>query len=377
MAKVLFISNIGKRVGSFSVASIAAAKKCGLFFYYAANWKAATNEQRDEDEKKYGVKLVHIDLERSPYSSNNIKAYKQLVDFVKKERIDYIHCNTPVGGILGRIVGEKCKVKKVIYQVHGFHFYDGAPIKNWLIYYPIERWLAKKTDAIITINKEDYERAKKFKLRNNGKVYYVPGVGMDLTQYNLPDDTREKKRKELGVNSSDIVLISMGDLIERKNYPVAIEAFAKVNNSKLQYFICGQGPEEKRLIKIAKDLEVEKQIHFLGYRVDIKELLCAADIFLFTSKQEGLARSLMEAMARGLPCVASRIRGNIDLLEETRGGILCDSTVEYVDAINEYINCIQRNDKIGESNKDRIKDFELGLVISELKKIYVKELLNE
>ena len=191
MAKLLFISNISDSVGSFAVASIAAAKKYGLEFYYASNWSAATDKQMAEDEKKYGIKLVHIDVERSPYSTKNFQAYKKIVDFIREEKIDYIHCNTPVGGLLGRLAGEKCNVKRVIYQAHGFHFYNGAPKKNWLIYYPIERWLAKKTDAIITINKEDFERAKTFKLKNNGQVYYVPGVGMDLSKYKRADSFRE------------------------------------------------------------------------------------------------------------------------------------------------------------------------------------------
>src|SRR5699024_480990 len=136
---------------------------------------------------------------------------------------------------------------------------------------------------------------------------YVPGVGIDLSQYELPENIRENKRKELGLKETDVVLISMGDLIDRKNYPVAIEAMAKAGNSNLQYYICGKGPEEDKLKKMAEDLGVKEQVHFLGFRTDIKELLKAADIFLFTSKQEGLARSLMEAMASGLPCVASKI----------------------------------------------------------------------
>lgn len=372
MAKILFISNIAKRVGSFSVASIAAAKECGLEYYYAANWDAATKEQRKEDEEKYGIKLVHIDLVRSPYSPKNIKAYKQLVELIKKEHIDYIHCNTPVGGILGRLVGQKCKVKKVIYQVHGFHFYDGAPMKNWMIYYPIEKWLARKTDAIITINKEDFERARTFKLKNDGKVYYVPGVGMDLSQYELLGDAREHKRHELGLKNTDIVLISMGDLIERKNYPVAIEAIARCQDSNLQYYICGKGPEEEKLMKMTENMGIKEQVHFLGFRSDIKELLRAADIFLFTSKQEGLARSLMEAMASGLPCIASRIRGNTDLLEGKSGAFLCTNIEEYVDALTRLKDKNLR-EKCGEACTARILNFSMEKVESELISTYSSE----
>lgn len=376
VTKILFVSNIAKRVGTFSAASIAASKLCGMEYYYAANWEASTLEQRKEDEEKYGIRLIHIDLARSPYSLRNIKAYKQLVEFVNKERIDYIHCNTPVGGILGRLVGEKCKVKKVIYQVHGFHFFDGAPKKNWLIYYPVEKWLAKKTDVIITINKEDFARARTFKLKNEGKVYYVPGVGIDLTQYILPENVRKIKREELGLKGSDIALISMGDLIERKNYSVAIEAVAKINNSNVHYYICGKGPEEEKLRAIAKKMGVDKQIHFLGYRSDIKELLKASDIFMFTSKQEGLARSLMEAMASGLPCVVSKIRGNTDLIENTQCGFLCNNVEEYTDAINRVLDMHTTN-IMQNACLERIKQFDVETVTSKLHEIYQKELLNK
>ena len=374
MSKILFISNIAKRVGSFSVASIEAAHRNGLDFYMAANWTSATEEQLREDEHKYNVKIINIDLARSPYSPKNITAYKQLVEFIKKENIDYIHCNTPVGGLLGRLAGKKCKVKKVIYQAHGFHFYKGAPLKNWLIYYPIERWLAHYTDALITINKEDYERAQGFKLRKNGKVYYVPGVGIDLSQYELPESTREIKREELGLKETDVALISMGDLIDRKNYPVAIEVVAKANNPSLQYFICGKGPEEDKLKKMAEDLGVKEQIHFLGFRTDIKELLKAADIFLFTSKQEGLARSLMEAMASGLPCVASRIRGNTDILSGTEGGFLCevDDVETYAEKINLLVKAPQMRESMGKNAMISVHNFSTKVVVDELGRDYAE-----
>lgn len=372
MKKILYITNISYGVSSFSVAAVASAKTLGYRFFLAGNFSGASSEKIKNDEEEFGVKIINIDLARSPYSPKNITAYKQLIDFVKKENIDYIHCNTPVGGLLGRLAGKKCKVKKVIYQAHGFHFYKGAPLKNWLIYYPIERWLAHYTDAIITINKEDYERAQGFRLRNNGKVYYVPGVGIDLSQYELPENTRELKRKELGLKETDVALISMGDLIDRKNYSVAIEAVAKANNPNLQYFICGKGPEEEKLKKMVEDLGVKEQIHFLGFRTDIKELLKAADIFLFTSKQEGLARSLMEAMASGLPCIASKIRGNTDLLDEGKGGYLREVT-----DVTGFSGCLKKlvddelvRKQMSEYNLSSIKKYEIKVVKESIKEVY-------
>lgn len=376
MEKILFITNMSKGVGSFSIASVEAAKRCGLQYYLAGNFEGTQKEKLRKDEEQYGVLIKQIDLARSPYSPNNITAYKQLVKLIKEEGIDYIHCNTPVGGLLGRLAGKKCKVKKIIYQAHGFHFYKGAPLKNWLIYYPIERWLAHYTDTIITINKEDYERAQEFRLRNNGKVYYVPGVGIDLSQYELPENTRGIKRNELGLKETDVALISMGDLIDRKNYPVAIEAVAKANNSNLQYFICGKGPEEEKLKKMAEDLGVEEQIHFLGFRTDIKELLRAADIFLFTSKQEGLARSLMEAMASGLPCVASKIRGNVDLLDEGKGGFLPEVTdvTGFSESLMKLADDELLRKRMSEYNLREINSYAVDSVAKEISEAYSEAL---
>lgn len=375
MAKILFISNMTKKVGSFSVSSIAAAQKCGLEFYFASNWSEASAEQIAADEKKYNIKIVCIDLVRSPYSIQNIKAYNQLVNLIKKEHIDYIHCNTPVGGMLGRLVGKKCKVKKVIYQVHGFHFYNGAQKKNWLVYYPIEKWLARKTDAIITINKEDYERAKKFKLRNNGNVYYVPGVGIDLSNYEQNLAMREKKRDELKLKDSDLAIISAGELNTNKNNKVIIEAIARLQKVNIHYYLCGKGPCEEQLKKLAQERNLDQQVHFLGYRTDVGELLQAADIFVMPSYREGLSRSIMEAMACGLPCIVSNIRGNSDLVQDDIGGYLLAP-----DDINGFANAIQmfaqQPDlfvKMKYNNLKKIKNFSTNVVIKKLTNIYLDE----
>ena len=231
---------------------------------------------------------------------------------------------------------------------------------------------------LITINNEDFECAKKFNLKNKGKVYYVPGVGMDLSQYNIPESVGVEKRQELNLSSDDIALISMGDLIKRKNYSVAIEAIAKCNNSKLHYYICGKGPEESALKNLAISLGVENQIHFLGYRTDIKQLLKASDIFFFTSKQEGLARSLMEAMASGLPCVASNIRGNVDLIVEGEGGFL--KSVNDISGYAESIEYLANNPSVVNSMKEHnlksIKNYEIKAIIKELENVYSLEFDN-
>ncbi len=379
MSKILFISNISNRITTFVTASISAAHDLNIDFYQAANWQDTESSQIKADEKAYDIKIKSVPISRNPLAKTNLTAYKELVEFIKQEKIDYIHCNTPTGGVLGRLAGKKCNVKKVIYQAHGFHFYKGAPKKNWLVYYPVERWLAHYTDAIITINAEDFEAAKKFKLRNNGKVYYVHGVGIDMSQYDLSKKDREGKRNELGLSENDVALISMGDLIERKNYDTAIRAVAEAETPNLQYFICGKGPEEEKLKALAESLGVSEQIHFLGFRSDIKALLTAADIFLFTTKQEGLPRSMMEAMASGLPCIASKIRGNTDLLEGTEGGFLCETTdaSAYAEKLKLLANDKALRETMGKNNLITLRKFSTETVSDELRKVYEAEFSSQ
>lgn len=369
--KMLYILNTTNRVNNFSYSSMIAAQELGIEFHIAGNWTGYDNPaEKRADEKKYGIKIHQIDFIRTPYDPRNIKAYRQVVELIKRERFDVIHCNTPIGGVIGRLAGRKCGVNKIIYEAHGFHFFNGAPKLNWMIYYPIEKWLAHYTDCIVTMNAEDNAVAKKFKLRNESMVYNVHGVGIDLNEFEGSDQDRESKRKELGFTDEDILLISMGDLITRKNYKVAIEAIAKCNNPKLHYIICGKGEELNNLKQMAVSLGVTKQVHFLGFRTDIKELLAASDLFVLTSLQEGLPRSTMEAMASGLPCIASKIRGNVDLIENGKGGFLCNpyDANQFAQAIQAC--SIETRKRFSESNLITIKKFDVDSVITEMKRIY-------
>lgn len=377
--KLLFISNIiGNRVGSFAMASIQAAKQLQIEYHMAANFNNSTKEQMKMDEEEYGIILHHIDFERNPIKPANIKAYKQIVNLINEEQFDVIHCNTPIGGVIGRLAGRRCGVKKVLYQAHGFHFYKGAPAHNWIVYYAVERCLAHYTDSLLTINREDYERALSFHLRKHGRVYRVPGVGLNTADYIPYEFDRELKRSGLGLKSSDIVIISAGDLIKRKNYKTAIKAVAGTADQRIKYIICGRGPLENDLKKLADKLGVKSQILFLGYRTDVKELLWASDIFLFTTYQEGLPRSLSEAMASGLPCIASDIRGNCDLIEEGKNGYLCapDDMEGFKNAIIQLKDDGDLRCQMGKANKIKIKEFDFDAAQKAIQEVYEKELLS-
>lgn len=396
--KILYILNIAKRVNNFSYASMLAAQELGIEFHIAGNWSYASQEERLADEQQYGIKIHQIDFIRTPYHPGNRKAYSQLKELIQREKYDVIHCNTPIGGVLGRILGKKCKVEKVIYQAHGFHFYKGSPKINWMIYYPIEKLLARYTDALITINQEDFEFSKiKFKLRNNGKIYYVPGVGIDTTQYNTGEISRfaklselsssndkasltlsdgcplwAKKRMELNIPLDAFVIISVGELNANKNNTVIISALEKLNRSDVHYVLCGVGELESALCQQVKESGLENNVHFLGYRNDVKELYEMANGFVMPSLREGLSRSIMEAMASGLPCIVSKIRGNTDLVIDNKGGFLCEPTDigGFASAIGLLCDNFEKCKEMSIFNKEKIVEFDVEVVKKAIGSIY-------
>lgn len=354
--------------GNVSKPCLQAALDLGYDVHYGVNRK-----NPEELKCNMPVKLFEAHTYRSltNFKDNKI-AFKNFMKLLKGNNIEAIHCNTPIGGTIGRVCGKLKKVKKVIYTAHGFHCYKGAPLFNRTVLKWAEQIMAHWTDAVITMNQEDYEFARTLKLRNGGKAYLVHGVGINTEDYFNAKVDVDAKRQELGLSEDDILLISMGDLIPRKNYPVAIKAIAEANNSKLHYLICGKGPELDNLKALAKDLGVENQIHFLGFRTDIKELAKASDIFIFSTLQEGMPRSMMEAMACGLPCIASKIRGNVDLIEDGVNGYLCDTAdvSGFADAIKKISEDKELRDAMSKANLEKIKEYDISVVEKEIKGIY-------
>lgn len=343
-------------------------------------WETAVAARNDYENPAdchipYCDHYYNIPFERSPFKTGNLKAYKELKKVIDEGHYNIIHCHTPVGAALTRLAAEDARKKgtKVFYTAHGFHFYDGAPLVNWLTYYPVEKWLAHKTDVLITINKEDYHRAKKnFKA---GKVVYVPGVGIDLSRFESKPYIREKKRKELGFKEDDLLLLSVGELIERKNHRVVLEAIGKLKGQptykNLHYIICGIGVLEEELKELSKTLGISDHVHFLGYRNDISDICNVADVFVFMSYQEGLPVALMEAMACGLPVICSKVRGNTDLIDDGKNGLFAENKVDDVSRkIEELAENPEKRKAISLAAEKTIKRFDLTSVEEKMMKIY-------
>ena len=364
MKKILIISTVSRQFYLFEQGNIEVLHSLGYEVHAAANFS-------DANERLDALDIVRhpFDIQRSPFSIKNIKAYKQLKQIMKSENFDAVHCHSPMGGILARLATKAVGVSPVIYTAHGFHFYNGAPLINWLVYYPVERFLARCTDILITINQEDYNRAQKFK---TGKVVYVPGIGVDTKGFNSVSIDRDKKREMLGIPDDTIALLSVGEMIKRKNHETVIRAMEKLNRKKVVYLICGRGKLEGYLKELTKILGLEDKVRFLGFRNDVSEICLASDVFVFPSYQEGLSVSVMEAMSAGLPIICSSIRGNIDLIKNSKGGYLLKP--EDVDG---FANCILKvlDDAelrlfMGAQNKETVKQFDISNIKKEMSKIY-------
>lgn len=318
----------------------------------------------------YCDKHFNIPFERSPLKKNNILSYKQLKEIIDKNRYDIIHCHTPVGAMLARLAAKKSRKNgtKVIYTAHGFHFFKGAPLLNWLIYFPVEFICSFFTDVLITINQEDYHLAKK--IMRAKQIEYVPGVGIDVDKHQNVQVDKIAKRKELGIPENAVMLLSVGELSYRKNHQVVIQALEKLKDRNLHYCIVGQGDLEMYLKNMAKGLELEHQVHFLGFRNDINQICKVSDIFVFPSLQEGLPVALMEAMASGLPVICSDIRGNKDLIKYSE----CRFNVKSIDdlhrKINKLIKIQEERNILKEYNLKEIDRFSVNIVMDKMKQIY-------
>lgn len=317
-----------------------------------------------------GCNIYSISTSRSPYSKGNIVAIKQIKKLVEKNGYDIVHCHTPLAAMCTRIACRKMRKKglKVIYTAHGFHFYKGAPLKNWLLYYPIEKVCAHCTDVLININLEDYAFSKK-KMKAK-KVEYVPGVGVDVSRFDNIEVERTEKRKELEIPENATVVMSVGELNSNKNHEAAIRAVAKVPG--VYYMIAGKGLLKDYLQNLINELGVADRVKLVGFRRDIGELLSCADIFAFPSYREGLPVSAMEAMYMGLPVVASDIRGVRDLIENGKNGFLCnpfDSNSFYEQIILLADNQKLRED-MGQANKEKVKNFKMEKVNEMVREIY-------
>lgn len=361
MKKILIITTISGFLDKFEKENVKILQELGYEVHYAAN----TDEQiylYDETElTEMGVFIHHIDITKSPYCFlENCKALTQITDIIRKEQISVIHCHTPVGGVLGRLAGRRCRKQgvKVIYTAHGFHFYKGAPIPGRWVYHTVEKWMAYFTDILIVINEEDYKNAKKFHIKKGGSLYRIPGVGLDMEQFQpLSDTERTQGRKQLGLQEDDFFLLSVGELNQNKNQHAVLIALDQIRKSgrsitNIRYGICGDGVYREKMNTWIRELHLEDVAVMYGYCNPIRTILGCADALIFPSRREGLGMAALEALAMGIPVIAADNRGTREYMQHGKNGYVCKW-----DDVDSYADQIERMRSIDHIQREEMKKY--------------------
>lgn len=293
---VLMVANTASMIKLFNIRNIKILQSLGYKVYVAANFSQPGTISSEEANKfkeelqKLDVKYFNVLFPRG--IGNPIKNYqlkKQLCHIIKEYKIKAVHTHAPLSSIITRRAAHKMRIK-CMYTSHGFQFFHGGRLKDWLLFYPIEWFYAYWTDALIVINSDDYKVAKHLPVKN---IYHIPGIGADIKKsINLPTKEREHirndKRTELRIAKDDFLILSVGELTKRKNHSTVIKAIAKLKNPKIKYIIAGIGPEKHNLLDMIKSLKLDNQVRLLGFRKDIRDLYLAADLNAFISRREGL-----------------------------------------------------------------------------------------
>ena len=367
--KILYVATISQTINSFFKPHIKMLVEEGHQVDIACNDRGLP---LDSLYNELGCNFFQIDFSRSPLSFDNVKAYGQLRQVVENGGYDIVHCHTPNAATVTRLVCRKFRKKnnlKVFYTAHGFHFYKGAPLKNWLMYYPVEKFCSRFTDTLITINQEDYSLAKK-KMKAK-RIEYVPGVGIDLSRFDNVQVDRTAKRKEIGVPEDAFLLASVGEISVRKNHQIIVKTMKEIHNEKIHYAIVGNGALLPKMKDFVEECGLSDRVHFLGYRGDIPEIYKVADVCCLPSIHEGLPVALMEGMATGLPCITSCIRGSTDLIGSDSGFLVDPQDTDgFAKAITALMNDHLLCKKMGEINKERARQYSVNTIVQTMKSIY-------
>lgn len=376
MPKVLITATVASMIDLFNMNNIEILQNMGYEVHVAANFvsgNVTSNSRLIEFKKELenkNVKYYNIEFSRGAFDlKTHFQTYKELLNLCKINNFEFIHTQTPIAGAITRFVAHKLKIKN-IYMAHGFHFFKGASLKNWIVYFPIEKFLSRYTDVLVTINKEDFTNSKKFHAKKNVLVH---GVGINTNIKHTDPKILESLKRSLNISSNDVVFISVGELNDNKNHRVVIDALKSLKQLNFKYFIVGKGPNHNKLESIIDENDLNQKIKLLGYRQDVINLLQISDVFVFPSYREGLSKALMEAMSYGLPIIASKIRGNTDLVVDDFGGFFFNPSDQK--ELSVKLATIYQDEKKRKEfaifNKDKIESFDIKKVDKEMTDIFL------
>ena len=322
-----------------------------------------------------GVAIYQVPFQRTPFHKDNYTAAKEIKRLVLSGGYAMVHTHTPVASFFTRAACRNISDLTVLYTAHGFHFFKGAPLKNWILYYYMEKLASRWTDGLITMNREDYQSARKMKLRRSNSVFYIHGIGVDLTKFTLQtEEEKERVRRKLGYAGSDFILFFAAELNRNKHQDLLIQAvkLLKDKGMNVTLLLAGEGDSASDYREQVLRWGLEENVVFLGFRNDIPDLVKMADVAVSSSRREGLPVNIMEAMASGLPLVVTDCRGNRDLVMDGENGFVVDpdDAVGFSYAVEQLYQSEKSRQRFGKRSYEYIHDYALEGVLHEMKAVY-------
>ncbi len=321
-----------------------------------------------------GLEVHHIPFSRSPFNKSNFKAIHEFKKLLLQGNYDLVHTHTPNASAIVRLVCRNMRKQglQVFYTAHGFHFYKGAPLKNWLLYYPVEWLCSFWTDCLITINDEDYMIAKH--KMHALKTKQVPGVGLDFSRFAECAAERSQIREEFGISAADRVLIYVGELNENKNQTSLLDMMSVLckRRNDVRLMLVGEGPCKQSLMEKAKALGISNRVIFTGFRRDIPKLLKASDLCVPSSIREGLGLNVLEAMICRIPVVAYDNRGHRSIIQNTHNGYLVPHG-DYKAMSEKVLYLLEHQDvynQIADTAMKSLEKYSIPKVLERMKQIY-------
>jgi len=321
MHKVIHVTTIGITAYRALLAQCGYFRRCGLEVGFVFSPSPEGEKLRRLD---YPVREIYIPRIINPWADAG--AVIKLRNYFRQIRPDIVHTHTSKAGVVGRVAARMAGVPHVFHTVHGFPFHEGMSRSKHLVYRQIERWLGGYTDVMLSQSAEDVKTAAEvgIKPRRGGLVHIGNGISLEeFRPDKYPAGQIAEIRASLGITGTMPLVAVIGRINREKGYHDLVEALNLVR--ELPWHALFIGPDEGFLSTLVKQIDnyrLRERVEILGMRSDITDLLAASDIYVLPSYREGLPRSLIEAQAMALPCLATDIRGCREVIEESVTGFL-------------------------------------------------------
>ncbi|WP_339191586.1 glycosyltransferase family 4 protein [Bacillus sp. FSL K6-1003] len=365
--KILFCATVDYHFKAFHLPYFKWFKQLGWEVHVAAS---------GQTRLPYVDEKFSIPIRRSPFHPQNLAVYRQLKKVIETNEYDIVHCHTPVGGVLARLASRQARRNgtKVLYTAHGFHFCSGAPMKNWVLYYPVEKWLSAYTDCLITINEEDYTRAKALQ-RPGGMTEKIHGIGVNTDRFRpVSLEEQHRLREKHGFQKDDFILIYPAELNLNKNQKLLIEAAALLKDKipELRLVFAGEGAMEQTYRDLAEKLGASRNVCFYGFCRDIHELIQLADVSVASSIREGLGMNVLEGMAAEKPAIATDNRGHREIIRDGKNGFLIKmgDSAAFADRIEQLYLEPELRRTLGQEGRQTALRFSEARTVEEMADIY-------